>query len=113
MGSYVLLGAEFSHLIVREVPLLQLNSEDSLRRSEVIIVDIRHERLEFVSEGWFGRMRGNAVLARVSSAYMRPDCGVSTFKLPYRFRGVYVLLIDPFVIRVGVSLPFDKILLLP
>ncbi len=41
---------------------------------------------------------------------MRVRCRVLIFKLPYHFVHMYVLLIDPFVIRIWVSLPFDKVL---
>src|SRR6266702_201326 len=77
-----------------------------------IVVDIRHGRDKFLCEGCRGARKGDAVLACASSVYMHRFCGVSIFKLPYRLWCMYVLLIYPFVIGIGVSLPFDKVLLL-
>src|SRR6266702_1004677 len=66
--------------------------------SKVIVVDIHHEREEFACEGCDCNRRGDAVLACVSSAYMHLHGGVLIFKLPYRFWGVDISSVYPFVI---------------
>src|SRR6266702_544418 len=112
VGSDVFLGAEFSRLVVGDKLRVKLGSEDSFRRTEVVCVGvIRHGR-GGVNGSWSCRERGDRVLARHSAPYMSVLSGPRTLKLPYRFRGMYVLVINPLVIRVWVSLPFDQILLL-
>ncbi len=45
-----------------------------------------------------GCEKDDGVLAHCSRPYMSFLSGLRIFELPYRFRGVYVLVIDPFVI---------------
>jgi len=59
VGSYVLLGAEFSRLVECDESRLELNSEDPFRGSEIVVVDIRHVRDKFVCEGCASSGRGD------------------------------------------------------
>src|SRR6266571_8621321 len=69
MGSYVLLGAQFSRLVVGDELAVELGPEDTLRRSEVVVVGvIRHGRVR-CSGGKSGR-RGDGVLAHRCRPYM-------------------------------------------
>ena len=98
VGSDVLLGTEFSCLRLGDESLLKLCSEDALRRSEVVVVDIGHERYEFCEWLSGAKRRGNGEFTCVALPYMCSCGGVSIFELPYRFRGVDVSCIYPFVI---------------
>jgi len=113
VGSDILFGTEFSCLGLGNESFFELRSEDAFRRSEVIVVDIGHEGYEFGERCIGVRRRGNRELACVALPYMRFCGGVLIFKLPYRFRGVDVSCVYPFIIGVRVPLPFDKVLRLP
>jgi hypothetical protein len=49
----------------------------------------------------------------IDPSYIGRACGVSIFKLPYRFIRKYIPLIDPLVLRVGIALVFHKVLQFP
>src|SRR6266702_2550777 len=112
MGSNILFGTELSCLGKCDESGLKFCSEDSLQRAEVIVVDIRHERDEFVCVRCGRDGRGDVILACVSSVYMRRRSRVSTFELPYHFGCMYISFVHPFIVGVGIPLPFDKVLLL-
>src|SRR6266702_4886848 len=93
--SYVLLGAELPCLGTCDELRVKLGSEDAFRGAEVVVVGvIRHGRS--VSGCGSGYEGSDGVLARSSRPYKFLSDGLRIFKLPYRLRGVYVLVIDPF-----------------
>jgi len=71
MGSDILLGTEFSCLTFGDESTGEFLGEDTPWGSQVIDVDIGHERDEFTSEGC-GRMglRRNGGLSCISPVYM-------------------------------------------
>jgi len=72
--SYVLLGAEFSCLVVCDELRVKLGSEDTLRGTEVVVVGvIRHGRS--VSDGGSGCEGNDGTLARCSPPYMSSFSG--------------------------------------
>src|SRR6266702_2689788 len=74
VGSYVLLGAEFLRLVVCDELGVKLGSEDTFRRTEVVVVGvIRHRRS--VSDGGSGCERNDGTLARRPHPYMSSSDG--------------------------------------
>ncbi len=53
---------------------------------------------------------GSVILRLLPLPFMLDGGGVCFFKLPYRFFCEHILLIDPLIVQVVVSLPLDQIL---
>ncbi len=94
----ILFGAEFSGFGLGDKPFFELSSEDTFWQTKIVLVDIGHEGDELRECCDRRGRRRDEGLACISPVYMCLGCGVLIFKLPYRFRGMDILFVHPFVI---------------